>query len=1626
MSYLLLLVNSEGVATTTPLTIRQMREFPGAEGISVHFRPVRADSLFESAKAAGNLAYRILRGEGVVRSQLWVEFEVLCSHVNVTGRSSDLLFALALIAGRWPAPNGAYPLIAATGVLDADGAAQADEAVSAVRGVTNTPAKVAAAVGALAGESDSIIFYPEADAPAVASWRATTAVPKHIRLLPVASLEAALEALGICLERVYLGNPFRGLEYFDYEHRAIFFGRDAEVAEVIAQLLRRETAGSPGVLVEGASGSGKSSFLRAGVLPTLVNPGSQSTEVEYALRSRTVRDTVRKAIWRAGLMPANADEEKVARSILECWQGLPEFANSLSGEGPLTFAHLIEQRRRSWPMNQRFVWLLDQLEELFTQGLQAALIDALGQFLKTLQSDGVWTLGSIRTDALPQLKQYASLREVFGSNEGQYYLAIIAATALDDLITRPAQAAGLAYGIGPAGRPLDQILREDAYRDRENVLPLLQFTLYEMYQTRSGKNLTYAAYQRLGGLSGSVATTADAVLKAEGVIDPVLSQVFRSLVSVDELGVAFRRYAPMSEFLEHSTEKRLLLQFVAARLCVTDQREGQAVAAFAHEALLRTWPAIIDWLRREAGLLQTRELAQRETRQWQLHGQSDDWLAGADKLVAFNQIMTAGIALPEPVRTFVERSAYRVRRTIRLKQAAVVAITVLAILTTLAGWIASRKEQEAEYQTAETMQAQARLLVDAARQRLKDANVASAQGIILEVLTSPRFAQGHTSAAISTFQEVRAADSQIAVLYGHTDFVYSIFYSPDGTHILTASKDKTARIWDAATGTSLAVLSGHTNTVWFAAYSPDGKRIVTASRDGTARIWDASNGVQLAVLNGHTNSVYTAAYSPDGTRIVTASKDQTARIWDASNAAPLTALRVDDTVTFAAFSPDGTRVVTALADKTARIWDARSGKQLLTLSGHTDIVQSALYSPDNTRILTASLDHTARVWDARTGAQLEVLKGHKSLVTKAGYSPDGSKIVTSSQDNTVRVWDAITGAQLALFAHDDTVDSAAYSPDGTRIVSASVNRTGRVWDASLGAQSSILRGHTGFVNSAAYSPDATRIVTASDDWTARTWDARTGTALAVLSGHRDALACAKYSPDGMRIVTASEDRTARVWDANTGAQLLLLSGHDLTIYSAVYSPDGSRILTASFDKTARVWDATTGEQLHVLSGHGDYLMSAAYSPDGQRIVTASRDRTARIWDARTGTQIAVLSGHEGLVQSAEFSSDGMRIVTASSDGTSRIWDAVSGNQLQVLAVNGESVASAAFQADGARIVTASDDGTVRIWDAQSGTQLEVLAGHTDAVASALYSRDATRIVSASADKTARIWDAHVPGSLDEQINWQKAAQMDPLPEVDRFQLGLPPDTGVMKWSKNVSKCDESAGAYYDPDRRTPGVAIEDINVDIAKSACSSEVGISKDSAHAHYQLGRAMSAKHEYKEARREFEYALAAGYRTSRVDLAALSLDVNVGTPDPVKAILLYTQAWKDGVPMAAYTLGNLYELRATAVGAAEPNIKKDAAEAWSWYQLGADVGEPHALARFGEREERDALASMDHFKRNALLLRAFKYYAAAADRARREDWPDNVWKSWRYRRATLARLLAREGMMPQVANAFVSIHNK
>ena len=982
----------------------------------------------------------------------------------------------------------------------------------------------------------------------------------------------------------------------------------------------------------------------------------------------------------------------------------------------------------------------------------------------------------------------------------------------------------------------------------------------------------------------------------------------------------------------------------------------------------------------------------------------------------------------EPVVARPASAAYQIRKFIRRHRFAAAFIGMVAILSIVASGaalIAFHKQHEAEFQAMQALQAQSRLLTQAAAQRLKDGDVVSAQGIILEVLTNPRFTPARTPAANSVFQDIRAADFQLAVLSGHGDIVLSAAYSPDGTRIVTTSADKSARIWDASTGARLAVLSGHRGSVYSAAYSPDGTRIVTASDDRTARVWDARTGTQLAVLSGHGDVVNSAAYSSDGTRIVTASNDKTARIWDARTGAQLAVLSGHgDLVNSAVYSHDGTRIVTASDDKTARIWDARLGKQLAVVSGHRDRVDSADYSPDGTRIVTASFDKTARIWDARTGAQLAVLSGHGSRVFSAAYSPDGTRIVTASFDKTARIWDARTGMQLAaLSGHGGFVFSAAYSPDGTRIVTASKDKTARIWNARPTAQLAELSGHNSYLHSAAYSPDGTRIVTASADKTARIWDTRMGAQLAMLSVHGDALYSAAYSPDGTRIVTASADKTARIWDSLTGAPLAILSGHAGWVFSAAYSPDGARIVTASFDNTARIWNARTGVQLAALSGRGGYFYSAAYSRDGTRIVTASTDKTARIWDARTGAQLAVLSGHANAVLAAAYSPDGTRIVTASADKSARIWDARTGVPLAVLAGHGGAVISAAYSPDGTRIVTASFDNTARIWDARTATQLAVLTGHDNYVYSAAYSPDGTRIVTASYDTSARIWDAHVPADSWAQIRWDASAETASLSNVDRIELGLPSDSRVRGWSTQGSACDQAAAAVYDPDRLTPGALLENITVDIANTTCSREAAKPGHAARADYQMGRALFAKGEAKGAQRQFEIAMTKGYRAARIDLADLLINMSAKKRDLDRAVFLYEQAWADGVQIAAFKLGHLFEYGAESADAAAGVFNTDPAKAWLWYQKGADAGEPNALARFAERDETAALAQKDPSKRNTQLLHAFTLYAAAAERAHAEDWPDNAWKNWRYRRATLARLLANTGMMKQVADAYTAM---
>ncbi|KAG8699018.1 hypothetical protein FRC09_006884 [Ceratobasidium sp. 395] len=299
---------------------------------------------------------------------------------------------------------------------------------------------------------------------------------------------------------------------------------------------------------------------------------------------------------------------------------------------------------------------------------------------------------------------------------------------------------------------------------------------------------------------------------------------------------------------------------------------------------------------------------------------------------------------------------------------------------------------------------------------------------------------------------------------GHSDFVYSVTYSPNGAYIASGSHDSTVRIWNAGDGQPVGQpLKGHEDYVRSVAYSPDGSRIASSSGYNTIRIWDAKTGQALGQpLEGHTSWVLSVAYSPDGAYIASGSEDGTVRIWDAHSGQPIGQPFKGHThsVFSVAYSPDGAHIASGSMDETARIWDAKTGQAVgQPLEGHTGRVYSVAYSPDGAYIVSGSGDKTIRIWEAKTGKSVgQPLTGHTDTVWTVAYSPNGEYIESGSWDKTIRVWDASTGQSvgLPLKGHTSLVTSVSFSPEGKRLVSGSYDHTIRVWDVSGTLQTELL------------------------------------------------------------------------------------------------------------------------------------------------------------------------------------------------------------------------------------------------------------------------------------------------------------------------------------------------------------------------------------------------------------------------------------------------------------------------------------------------------------------------------------------------------------------------------------------
>jgi WD40 repeat protein len=1163
--------------------------------------------------------------------------------------------------------------------------------------------------------------------------------------------------------------PFVGLRPFDTGDAAWFCGRDREIAALTLQLrASRFTA------VVGPSGSGKSSLVRAGVMPELeadgwlsmiAKPGSAPLRrLARALAAAAPED-------RLGETRRNRFENMLRASAF----GLSEIAQILKPTAP------------------NLLLVIDQFEELFRYGdeatgaAKAGMREEARAFIELLLTAtgsgdaGVHVCVTMRSDFFGNCSAYPGLAlAVSGS---QFLVPLPGRAQLEEVIRKP-----VAQACACVEEELVQRLLVDV-EEEVDQLPLLQHTLRRLWDSAgTSRVLRSEDYVQVGRISGSIDHQAETVrnrlTKAGPIEAAILERVMKALTELNDHDLATRRPQVRGALLAlvdpaitaNSEAAKVSLDRVLAALSSEETsflqigEDSDPEVDIGHEALIRGWKRLSGdagnfasgWLREE------RDDGER-WRGYVRRAQEGPLLWFRECLRLSNWQRRGYLGKAWSAR-YGDRWADVIRLKRRSLQRSLGVSGLVVILFLIVGMWGHSMLRERQHALEEALRnsrlgslslaAQAHEAVQAGNARLA---ALLARAALLE---APNSDDPHYVAAAEAVlaDALRHPIEYMRLL--HSNGVNSAAFSADGTRIVSASNDATVRQWDAATGQPIGKpLVGHESGVLSAAFSPDGTRIVSASMDKTLRLWDAATGKPIGMpLEGHGDAVTSAAFSPDGTRIVSTSIDKTLRLWDAATGQPIGEALIGhgDAVLSAAFSPDGTRIVSASMDRTLRLWDAATGKPLRgPLIGHDGGVESVAFSPDGTRIVSASDDMTLRLWNATTGQPIGgPLMGHSANVNSAVFSPDGQRVVSASRDKTVRLWNAATGKPLGepFTGHTDAVETVAFAPNGKDIVSASDDKTIRIWDTSTDLPiADLLIGHDSGVRSAAFSPDGTRIVSTSTDKTLRLWDAATGKPIGEpLTGHESGVLGAVFSPDGTRIVSTSWDKTLRLWDGATGKPLgAPLTGHTDVIIEVAFSPDSQKILSASWDKTLRLWDAATGQPIGApLVGHAAHVTSAAFSPDGKSIVSASGDHTVRRWDAATGQPIGEpLIGHEDDVRSAAFSPDGRRIVSTSWDKTLRLWDAATGKPIgKPLEGHGDAVLSAAFSHDGTRIVSRSLDRTLRLWDAATGQPIgEPLTGHTATIVSAAFSPDDRLIVSVSADKTLRLWNAATGQPIGEPL-----------------------------------------------------------------------------------------------------------------------------------------------------------------------------------------------------------------------------------------------------------------------------------
>ncbi|KAK3807666.1 MAG: WD40-repeat-containing domain protein [Benniella sp.] len=618
-----------------------------------------------------------------------------------------------------------------------------------------------------------------------------------------------------------------------------------------------------------------------------------------------------------------------------------------------------------------------------------------------------------------------------------------------------------------------------------------------------------------------------------------------------------------------------------------------------------------------------------------------------------------------------------------------------------------------------------------------------------DIVFSCRYSPDGKSFALGLDSDIKVYSTstwdRVRTLTGHSEFVRSVAFSPEGDRIVSGSYDDTARVWDIDSGSCTHILIGHmSGDVNGVAFSPIGDTVASASDDKTVRVWDVTTGDRTLILTGHTGLIRSVAYSPKGDQIASGGEDSTVRLWDIKAGVCLRILRGHTRLVWeVAYSPQGDRVASASGDSTVRIWDVEKGYCCRVLTGHNSEVNSVAFSPQRDMIASASDDKTVRLWDAETGFCRQVLTGHSSLVRCVVFSPKGDHIACGSDDNTVRLWDVGSGGtrQIAV-GHANSVLSVKYSPHGSQVASCSADKSVRVWDMETGFCRRILTGHTDWVRDIAYSPRGDLVASGSDDCTVKLWDIETGTCRQIFIGHTQYVFVVAYSPQGDQVASGGEDGSVKIWDIGSGECRHTMQGHTNDVKSIVYSPKGDQIASGSEDSTVRLWDIQSGVCLHTLSGHQEGVASTVYSPQRGLLASGSHDCTVRLWDVETGECRYILIGHTNSVVIVVYSPQGNQVASGGADGSVKLWDDGTGECLHTLGGHTEEVTSIVYSPKGDQIVSGSRDKTVRLWSVTSGQCQAVVQSFNGSIQSIAWSttQEANYFVAGSEDGSVCMWE----------------------------------------------------------------------------------------------------------------------------------------------------------------------------------------------------------------------------------------------------------------------------------------------